>query len=480
MATPLRDYQLGTLALHATAVRELRGSPRRAVLDVLPTGAGKTVTAMTRVHRVIQRGGRVLWLACLDILLGQAESNAQRFGIDPGRVQAGSHDISRALTIGSVQTVIRRLDRIPAGSFDLVVFDEAHRAMAPSSQAILAHFTAPEVMGLTATPFRLDGKGLGDAGFGRIVAPVTPELLVDRGFLAPVAYWRAGKPDLSGLRRRAGEFTTDTAERVMAPGLADVQRGILEHFSLGRIAVFPVSVAHSKALVAALRDVGVDAHHIDAQTGSDERERLLAPGGAHVVSSVGVLDEGVDAPGIAVVVLAAPTASAVRFLQRIGRGMRPKPGGAACVVLDYGDNFSRHFFPTDDVRWMYDLDGAPPAEAAAKKAVSEGLLLLSCDACGRVYKASSQSSSCVWCGKDQEVAFLDAKVQLERVFAPRKELVARSADEIEAGQAWRQAVAVASRRGYAEAMAVWGRRTGAPMADRKKMAWLRMRFPARR
>src|SRR3990167_281698 len=211
-APTLRPYQ----HLARLDVSRVWRSGGRGALLVLPTGAGKTVTAYSIVDREIAEGRRVLWLAHVDVLLGQSVRTAARFGhADAGVVKAGRTSPEAVLQIGSMQTLGRRLEAA-ARRFtpDLIVVDEAHRAVCATYVRILAAWPAARILGCTATPWRGDGRGLGEA-FGAIVCPTTPQRLVDQGHLVPPLMRRLQwQPDLAGVHRRAGEYATAGAEKV--------------------------------------------------------------------------------------------------------------------------------------------------------------------------------------------------------------------------------------------------------------------------
>ena len=389
-APALRSYQhLARLDLY-----RLWRSGARGALLVLPTGAGKTHTAYSVVDRELADGHRVLWLAHVDVLLGQSVRTAARYGhAEPGVLKAGWTSPRAALQVGSMQTLGRRLEAVSRRfTPDLIVVDEAHRAVCSTYSRVLAAWPSARVLGLTATPWRTDGRGLGEA-FDAIVCPTTPQRLVDQGHLVPPRMRRLQwQPDLAGVHRRAGEYATGEVEKAVAPGLGDVASACERAIAEGDAPVlaFAVSVAHSTALRDELARRGVRAAHVDADTDSDARDELLGEAGAlangavQVVCSVGVLDEGVDCPDVRTVVL-SPTASSARYLQRIGRGLRPAPGKTHCRVVDAGGNWERHWWPTEDVSPFYDLQGAPDARRIRGDDV--GASVRACGACFTLHAA---------------------------------------------------------------------------------------------
>ena len=357
----------------------LDGDGRYLLGDFTVThNSGKTVAGIEIASRELDAGGVVIWLAHLDLLLGQAVRAAQRHGLTASVIGGDDrhYDPRLRLQVGSMQTIARRLGRVSrVVKPTLIVVDESHRVAAPSYRAILDAWPDARRLGLTATPWRLTAEPLRPM-LTAIVAPVSPGELVAAGYLVAPA-WRtpaAGRVDTAGLRKRAGEYVASEVEAAVKAGLGDIVRAIALSVREGRgpVAVFAGTIATSLALRDALRaELGGSpgrVEHIDADTDSDTRDAILgekgsiASGACDVVTNVGVLDEGVDCPGLGTVVLAAPTASSGRFLQRVGRGLRPAAGKERCYVLDYGGHLDRHWWPLEDIRPFYDLDGAPDAE----------------------------------------------------------------------------------------------------------------------
>jgi superfamily II DNA or RNA helicase len=246
------------------------------------------------------------------------------------------------------------------------VFDEAHRVLADSYQAIAKRYPDARVIGLTATPQRTDGRGLSDF-FSEMYTIAQPSALhasrhlaEPRWFGAPAGYRAKLKERLKGLRTSGGDFMP-----------SDLERAVDNRFLMGQVvsetlrlapgrskAVFAGSVEHSRKLAAAFRRKGIAAVHLDGETPADEREAMLdglREGRIEVICNYDVLSEGWDLPELGAVVLARPFRSFTRYLQCVGRGMRWRRG-ARPLVLDFGDNAPRFgIWPGDDVEW--NLDG---------------------------------------------------------------------------------------------------------------------------
>jgi DNA repair protein RadD len=322
-ASDLRDYQ--TAGLDAVRASIARGN--RRVLMVSPTGSGKTVTAREMIRGAVAQGGAVLFLAHRKELIDQASKHLDHVGVDHG-VLMSTHPRSAPwapVQVASIPTLARRLDNLPRAT--LVVVDEAHHARATTYSEVLAHYPDAPVVGLTATPWRLDNKGLGEL-FQDVVVVTSPRQLISEGYLVPYTGFAYDVPDLRGVKKSHGEFDQHSLELVMTRQklAGNVVDRWLQHCAGKRTAVFAVSVAHSQQLVERFRAAGAAAEHLDGTTPRLEREAILArlaAGETQVVCNVNVLTEGYDCPGLEVCVLARPTLSVALYLQMVGRAMRP-------------------------------------------------------------------------------------------------------------------------------------------------------------
>lgn len=351
------------------AVRDLRTAlpKHKRVLAVAPTGAGKTVIASMLI-RAEPRWLRVLWLAHRVELISQARTRLMLLGVPCGvrctkyETLHPNHINSEArVQIGSIQTVVRH----EVEDIDLIVIDEAHRALAKTYQKIVSLQPSAEILGLTATPRRLDKRGLGNFFQSMIVLAKPSALYKDDYLAAPVTF--AGDPamrDLVTKRLRTvsvvhGDFQAVQLGRAMSKTVlvANVVKETLRLAPHVPKVVFAATVAHSKKLAARFKRHGIMAAHIDGKTSTKDRERILSEltsGGIEVVCNVDVLTEGWDCPALGAVVVARPTKSLARFMHMIGRAQRVG-GTKRKLVLDFGGNSMRlEHFPGEDVEWSLD------------------------------------------------------------------------------------------------------------------------------
>lgn len=395
----LRDYQL---ELTDDVTRAFDDGLKRVML-YCPTGGGKTEMGMHLVDQELRAGGRPLWLANRIDLIEQTSGRFDRAGISHGILQ-GRHfrtDRMQSAQIGSIQTVVRRDVLKPT----LIVIDEAHGAASVTYRNFIAAHRDVPLVGLSATPFT---KGLGanvqkigGPLFERLCWRVIPRDLIQRGWLVDCRIFAPSKPDLSAVRIVAGDYDeAQLAAVVDRPKLiADIVETWMKLAREKRTIVFATNIDHSKHIVSEFIGAGVKAEHIDAYTEPADREAILnrlRSGETQVISNVALLAEGFDLPALECMVLARPTKSKTRWLQMIGRILRPAPGKEYGLVLDHSGSVEDQGFPTDDMELFLD-DGKKPDK---KKSADEEPKAKVCPRCAHV--RSPQLSKCPACGYEPE------------------------------------------------------------------------------
>lgn len=348
----------------------LRARAADRPLLVCGTGAGKTTIAAEIIRLAVARGRRAVFLVHRRELVDQAVERLAQFGIRAGRILAG-HPEHRELPVqvASIPTLLKRA-HWPA---ELVIVDECAHAVSRSWRTCIDRYKSSHVIGLTATPIRLDGKGLGDL-FGCIIEPVTTRQLIDAGYLIEPRVL-APPVDLSGIHIRGGDYDIPELAERMA-GLVGSITGEWCQYAHGQKTVaFAVDVNHSKAIVAAFVEIGVRAEHVDYKMGHKQRAKVLRQlrtGEIDLLSQVQLLSEGWDLPTLQCAILARPTKSLALFRQMVGRVMRP-PGPV--IVLDHAGNHHEHGRVTDVIEWSLD------APIRGVRGAGTGIALHTCPAC---------------------------------------------------------------------------------------------------
>ena len=396
----LRDYQQAMIDEARSAYK----AGERAVLLQLPTGGGKTITASTVVHGAAQKGNRTWWLTHRRELASQASQTFHELGIPHGTVQAGFvSNPDAAVQVASIQTIARRLEKLPAP--DLIVFDESHHIGAASWSAIFERFPRARVLGLTATPWRLDGQGLGK-WFGHMVSGPTTSDLIGNGSLSPYRLFAPAMPDLSGVETTAGDYQRGALAKAMdKPHIVGDAIGHYLKLCAGKRAVaFAAGVENSKSIAAQFVAAGVAAEHVDGEMSAEARDAAVdrfRRGETLVLCNADLFGEGFDVPAIEAAILLRPTKSLSLHLQQVGRALRPCAGKTEAIVLDHAGNSLTHGLPDDERVWSLDDREKRRRGEVAKVAVK------SCTECFYVYRPAA---SCPQCGHTPPVQVREIEV----------------------------------------------------------------------
>jgi superfamily II DNA or RNA helicase len=388
----LRPYQHAFV--HAILV-----SKGRRKLAVMPTGGGKTLIAAQLIREAEK--DLVLFLAHRRELIHQARDKLAEFDIRAGVILAGkTTDPTAKVQIASIQTLWSRHKReagwIPQAG--LVFIDEAHRATAFTYRSLISKYPDATVVGLTATPCRSDGRGLGSA-FDTMIESAKVQDLIDRGHLVRTKVYAPTTPDLTGVQIRCGDYAKNQlAERMIHPRLVGE---IVTHWhrlaERRKTVVFASSVEHSIFICGEFQKSGVKAEHIDGKTPKEDRDRILkrlSDGDLELVTNCMVLTEGWDQPDVSCCVLARPTMHMGLYRQMIGRVLRPWPGKEFALVLDHAGAVFQHGFVEDAVEWTLDPDLRPEAPLHEARAASFGNRLVTCSNCSAIRTAGKPCFEC--------------------------------------------------------------------------------------
>ena len=395
MQVQLRPYQTAAI----DQVRAVLTATERKAILTIATGGGKTTVAAEIIRRGLDRGSRTLFIAHRRELVEQCVARLKTFGINAGVIMAGKALSVRPVNVASVQTLARRMDKLPKA--DLVIVDECHHSTAGGFRKIINAYAdqGGYVLGLTATPYRADGKGLGDI-YDSIVSPITISQLTSEGFLCPARYFGPEGADMADVKVSKGDY--DTAQMFRKYDKRELYARCVENYQTfahdTKAIVFGVNVKHSLETTGAFNAAGIAACHLDGETPPIERARVLrdfAAGRFAVLCNVNLFTEGFDLPAIETVILNRATKSKSLYMQMVGRGLRPAPGKEYCIVIDQGNNVKA--FGMVDQEEVFTLSptkkkttiGAPPVKECPE---CHSLLHLSakfCNYCGYVYPIDS-------------------------------------------------------------------------------------------
>lgn len=391
----LRDYQKQGV----DEIRQAFKDGYRRAIYVLPTGGGKTCVFAAIAFGLMQRNKRAYILVHREELLKQGSNMLKTFNVPHGLLQGARYGLPNSnIIVASVQTLTRRLDLMPEP--DLIICDESHRSVSPSYQRIFQKWNKSYLLGVTATPKRLDGKPLGDIYETMIEGP-SVSWLIANGFLAKYkAFAARAKLDLSGVHTRMGDFAINEIAAIMRSRevIGDAVNGYREHANSQPAIAFCCSVSHAMDVAEMFRQAGYRSTHIDG--GMDEAERTdaiqgLANGKYHVLTSCELISEGLDIPVCAASILMRPTQSVALALQQMGRCLRPHPQKPHAVILDHGNVLAMHGLPDSERAWSLRDD---PKKKSGESATRGTVTCQSCFA-----KFSPALKECPRCGTPREV-----------------------------------------------------------------------------
>jgi superfamily II DNA or RNA helicase len=342
----LRPYQLDAKKNIYDAFRN--GTSK--VLLQLPTGAGKTILFSSIISDGYAANRRCLVLAHRSELINQAADKLYKgYGIESGKIKAKlEKQYHLNVQVASIQTVINRLDEV--GIFDIVIIDEAHHSQKKNSYGkILDSLKSAnpnlKVLGVTATPCRSNGSGF-DGVFEELILGISIKELIAQGHLTPPKYYVA-PVDLSDVKITAGDYNQkDLSEKYIqrVPPHSLVSNYIKVANGTKCIG-FAANIEHSLDIVECYNSQGIPAVHVDGKTPTEQRDQAILDfesGKIQVLYNVGVFDEGFDLPAIESVQLARPTKSLIKFMQMVGRALRPAKGKEYALVLDHAGVVTEH------------------------------------------------------------------------------------------------------------------------------------------
>lgn len=377
----------------------------------------------------------VWWLAHRRELIQQPLNLLHSFGLPATSVLAGEHpDPKSSIHVASIATLVNR--RIaPRRPIAVVIVDEAHRVVSQQHMMLLEHFKEAYgreniyILLLSATPYRLDGKPLGDVA-DALVEMTTPLELIERGIIMEPTVIGEEAPDMTGVVHRGGDWVREAvAERVDRPKLVGHVVDTWLQYANGAPSVyFACGIAHSRHLVERFQSVGVRAAHLDGTTPTEERSRILArlaiggrgsdhPEALDVCSNVDVLREGWDSESdysrvlmdrtlwlgrshppdyhpLEVLGDCDPTESCCAYRQREGRVCRAHANKRQALLISHSGNWKRHGFLRDHHGFSLDKPNTGEGSEMARRTRVAVFQARHCLACLSVWPATTEVCSC--------------------------------------------------------------------------------------
>lgn len=381
----LRHYQTSAIEKLREKIRE----GKKRVVMVMPTGAGKTRVAGQIILNAVQNGKRIAFVCNRIELVKQSVAAFEKLGIKCGILQGmNTWEANAQVVVASVQTMARRKFNM----FDILIHDECHTTAGSKAfhKLFESHSNCIHI-GLTATPW---SKGMSakhkwldhEPLWQDIVIGASIPMLIEQGFLVDCDIYAPGEPDLTGVKVVNGDYDKqqlgDAVDKTKLVG--DIVNHWFKLASGEQTVVFAVNVAHSRHIVAEFVANGVDARHVDGYMTEEERRPIIdgfRKGDFQVLSNCSMLAEGFDVPATSCCVLARPTKSLIRYIQMVGRVLRPHDDKERALLLDHAGVVRRLGWPTEEMD--YELDDGKPKEPKANERLPKV-----CPSCSCVYKAS--------------------------------------------------------------------------------------------
>lgn len=441
MTLDLRPYQDDLIANARALIR----SGVNALLIQSPTGSGKTVLVAKMLQTAASRGYASWFNVHRRELVKQSVITlTESAGIEVGVVAAGfPGNRHLPIQVCSIGTLKGRRKLLPNPS--LIIWDEAHHLAAKSWAEIFDAYPNAAHIGLTATPERLDGTGLGKWFKNIIVGPSTA-LLIEQGYLSKYRMFAPSLPDLSGVHILGGDYNRKELNAAMNASTVtgDVITHYRKHADGKRMVLFAWSIEASMTMAERFRQAGISAAHVDGDTDNVTRDGVIEDfkaGQIKVMCNVDLFGEGFDVPAIEAVALLRPTQSLSVYLQQVGRALRPSPGKEYAVILDHAGNCRRFGLPDDPREWS--LEGRKKGRAREDAAP-----IRQCPKCYAVMSAGVDQ--CKYCGHKflampREIEQIDGTLEEVDVKAMirderlREQAQAKSMDDL---------IEIAKMRGY--------------------------------
>lgn len=411
----IRDYQKKLI----NGLRNSMTNGHKNIMVQSPAGSGKSITMAEIAKRITQHEMNVLFVVHRRELVKQIKSTFVKWGVNMNFCE-----------IYMVQTATRRLEKLIKPEYIFV--DEAHHSLAKTYKRIFDYFPVAHVIGFTATPIRLSGKGFREVYDDLIIGPKI-SWLIKNHYLAPYTYYSVNLIDQKQLKRSStGDYTRQSMENASKNIIyGDVINAYKKLANNSKAIVYSYSVQSCKQVAEEFNKNHISAQEVDGKTDKDTRKKAMhdfRTGKIKVLVNAELYGEGVDVPDCQTVIMLRPTQSLSLFIQQSMRCMRYKPGKNA-IIIDQVANYTRFGLPDFDRDWTLEDRAKHPQREGG----SDGPAIKTCPECFGVILASCHE--CPLCGHSFEAEFRklaqDRRAELEKINLNAKELRERKKKEQE-------------------------------------------------
>ena len=393
----LREYQKEILERIRNSYRQGHNSPTL----VLGCGGGKSCIAAEMAKLSTQKGKEVLFLVHRIELKEQIEDTFNWWGVDMNHC-----------TIGMVQSISRRLDKIPVPDF--IITDEGHHGLSNTYIKIYNHFSNAKRLFLSATPRRTSGEGLGQVS-DDIIEGVPTKWLIENNFLSPFEYYSSVLIDCDKLKIKKGDYEQNSVlEEIDKTAVYGSVIDGYKRFCNGKKSIiFCSSIEHSRKTAEIFNQNNISTAHIDGKTQKIERKEIMdkfRSGDIQILCNYEIISEGLSVDDCEACLLLRPTKSLILFIQSSMRCMRYKENKTA-IILDFVGNYTRFGLPDEDREWK--LNYAKKKTGTQESAIA----IRQCSNCFKVYNGNK--AECPYCGHDngktKEQIKEEEQAELERI-----------------------------------------------------------------
>ncbi len=357
----------------------------QSVMLQMPTGTGKTRLFVSIVKDLHEWGKenktavKVLLLAHRVELIEQISNNlGLKYGLAHGVIASKNpENIKYPIQVGSVPTMHRRMEKWGEKDFDVIIVDEAHHVKAESYRTILKAYPNAKVLGVTATPCRLNGAGFRDV-FQELILSDSVAKFISNGYLSNYDYYSI-PPDSIVQKQIEGinefDINGDYNERAMMRVMdtdklrARIVDTYLKYAKNKKGIIYTINQLHNENVCKQFQERGITAKAIDSKTNAETRKEIVNDfrnGKFQILCNVNIFSEGFDCPDLEFVQLARPTKSLSLFLQQIGRGLRIAEGKEKVIFLDNVGLYNRFGLPSANRKWRMHFEGQEVTETELK------------------------------------------------------------------------------------------------------------------
>lgn len=411
----IRDYQKKLI----NGLRNSMASGHKNIMVQSPAGSGKSITMAEIAKRITQHEMNVLFVVHRRELVKQIKSTFVSWGVNMNFCE-----------IYMVQTATRRLEKLIRPEYIFV--DEAHHSLAKTYKRIFDYFPAAHVIGFTATPIRMSGKGFKEVYDDLIIGPKI-SWLIKNHYLAPYTYYSVNLIDQKQLKRSStGDYTRQSMENAGKNIIyGDVINAYKKLANNSKAIIYSYSVQSCKQVAEEFNKNHISAQEVDGKTDKDTRKKAMQDFRTEkikVLVNAELYGEGVDVPDCQTVIMLRPTQSLSLFIQQSMRCMRYKPSKKA-IIIDQVANYTRFGLPDFDRDWTLEDRAKHPQREGG----SDGPAIKTCPECFGVILASYHE--CPLCGHSFEAEFRklaeDKRAELEKINLDAKEMRERKKKEQE-------------------------------------------------